>query len=82
MRPLFGGRFASGPPKDRFLYLSRRAIKRGNFIKRVEARLSDLDWQMVRAAQESDKAATADMTGRTPGAPLRRQSECPRPGTI
>jgi len=66
-RPVFGGRFASGLPNDRFVYLSRYAIKRGDYINRVKARLSNIDWQIVRAAQASNKAITADMTGRTPG---------------
>jgi hypothetical protein len=66
-RPVFGGRFASGPPTDRFVYLSWLAIERGNYINRVKARLSEIDWQMVHAAQASNKAITADMTGRTPG---------------
>src|SRR5262245_58557594 len=78
MRPLFGGRFASGPLKVCFVYLSRRAIERGDCINRVEARLSDLDWQMVRAAQGRDKAITTDMTGRTPGAPLRGHIGVPK----
>jgi hypothetical protein len=65
-RPVFGGRFANGPPNDRFVYLSWYAMKRGDYINRVKARLSGIDWQMVRAAQASNKAITADMTGMTP----------------
>jgi len=66
-RPVFGGRFASGPPQDRFVYLSWYAIKRGDYINRVKARLSGIDWRIIREAQENNKAITADMTGRTPG---------------
>jgi hypothetical protein len=66
-RPVFVGRFANGPPNDRFVYLSWYAIKRGDYINRVKARLSEIGWQMVRAAQANNKAITADMTGRTPG---------------
>jgi len=42
-RPVFGGRFASGPPDDRFVYLSWYAIKRGDYINRVKARLNTID---------------------------------------
>jgi hypothetical protein len=66
-RPVFGGRFANGPPNDRFVYLSWYAMQRGDYINRVKARLSSIDWQMVRTAQASNKAITADMTGWTPG---------------
>jgi hypothetical protein len=66
-RPVFGGRFANGPPNDRFVYLSWYAIRRGDYINRVKARLSQIEWQMVRAAQARNKAITADMTGWTPG---------------
>jgi len=65
--PVFGGRFASGPADDRFVYLSWFAIHRGDYINRVKARLSTVDWKMIRAAQAGDKAITADMTGWLPG---------------
>jgi hypothetical protein len=71
-RPVFGGRFASGPPNDRFVYLSWYAIERGDYINRVKARLSEINWQTVRAAQASNKVITADMTGRTPGQTKKR----------
>jgi hypothetical protein len=69
--PVFTGRFASGPVDDRFVYLSWLAIERGDYINRVKARLSNIDWKMIKAAQEQDKAITADMTGWTPGDPRK-----------
>jgi len=73
-RPVFGGRFASGPPDDRFVYLSWYAIKRGDYINRVKARLNTIDWKMVREAQRTNKAITANMTGWKPG-DARKQVE-------
>lgn len=72
--PVFTGQFASGPVDDRFVYLSWFAIDRGDFINRVKARLSNIDWKMVRTAQAQDKAITADMTGWSPG-DLRKHVE-------
>jgi hypothetical protein len=69
--PVFTGRFASGPVKDRFVYLSWWAIDRGDYINRVKARLATIDWQMVRASQKKDKPITADMTGWGPGDPRK-----------
>lgn len=66
-RPVFTGRFASGPIDDRFVYLSWWAIDRGDYINRVKARLSTIDWKMVKAAQQQDRPITADMTGWMPG---------------
>jgi hypothetical protein len=66
-RPVFGGQFASGPPDDRFVYLSWYAIKRGDYINRVKARLSTIAWKMVREAQRTNKVITANMTGWKPG---------------
>jgi hypothetical protein len=65
--PVFTGRFASGPPDDRFVYLSWWAIKRGDYINRVKARLATVDWKTVRASQEKNRPITADMTGWIPG---------------
>ena len=62
-RPNFLGPFASGPADDRFVYLAWRSIPRGVWINRVKARLSGIDWTMVRAAQAADKPLVADMTG-------------------
>jgi hypothetical protein len=66
-RPVFLGRFASGPAGDRFVYLAWRSLPRGVWINRVKARLSDLDWPLVRAAQAADRPLVADLTGRSPG---------------
>ena len=69
--PVFTGAFASGPVTDRFVYLSWWAIERGDWINRVKARLSPIDWEMIRGAQEERKRITADMTGRGPGDPRK-----------
>jgi Family of unknown function (DUF5990) len=66
-RPVFGGPFASGPASDRFVYLSWRSLERGDYINRVKARLGDLDWPLIRAAQSADRPLVADLTGRAPG---------------
>jgi Family of unknown function (DUF5990) len=66
-RPVFGGSFASGPASDRFIYLSWRSLERGDYINRVKARLSDLDWPLIRAAQAAGRPLVADLTGRSPG---------------
>lgn len=68
-QPIFTGRHASGPVDDRFVYLSWFAIKRGDYINRVKARLSTVDWKLIRTAIEQEKVITADMTGRGPGDP-------------
>jgi len=65
-RPAFGGPFASGPADDRFVYLAWRSVPRGVWINRIKARLSSIDWALVRAAQESDRPIVADVTGRRP----------------
>ncbi|HTU35671.1 MAG TPA: DUF5990 family protein [Candidatus Acidoferrum sp.] len=69
--PIFTGRYASSPVDDRFVYLSWRAVKRGDYINRVKARLSTIDWEMVRESQRQDRPITADMTGRGPGDPRK-----------
>ena len=66
-RPVFGGPFASGPASDRFVYVSWRSLARGDYINRVKARLSDLDWPLIEAAQAADRPLVADLTGRAPG---------------
>jgi hypothetical protein len=70
-RPVFTGRFASGPVEDRFVYLSWRSVKRGTYISRVKARLSSITWAMVRAAQKADRPVVADMTGWRPHDPRK-----------
>jgi len=54
--------------------LSWYAIKRGDYINRVKARLNTIDWKMVREAQRTNKAITANMTGWKPG-DARKQVE-------
>jgi hypothetical protein len=66
-QPAFTGPHASCPVDDRFVYLSWFAITRGDYINRVKARLSTIDWKMIRAAQAQGKVITADMTGWGPG---------------
>jgi hypothetical protein len=70
--PNFLGRFASGPADDRFVYLSWRSIPRGVWISRLKARLSWIDWPLIRAAQAAHQPITADLTGRTPGHSMLR----------
>ena len=67
-RPVFTGRFASGPADDRFVYLSWRALEasQGHHINRLKARLGTIDWELVRAAQASGGRLTADMSGWRP----------------
>jgi hypothetical protein len=73
-RPVFTGRFASGTADDRFVYLAWRSVPRGVYINRVKARLSGIDWKLLRAAQAADRPLVADMTGWRPGDP-RKQVE-------
>ena len=66
-QPVFTGRDAGGPIDDRFVYLSWLAISHGDYINRVKARLSNIDWKMIHAAQEQGKVIAADMTAWIPG---------------
>lgn len=66
-RPVFTGPFASGPKDDRFVYLSWRSLSRGHYINRVKARLGDIDWPLIHAAQAAARPLIADLTGRPPG---------------
>src|SRR5215469_8320575 len=61
-RPIFTGRFASGPPDDRFVYLSWRSVPRGVYINRLKARLSSIDWEMIADALDGGRRLCADMT--------------------
>ncbi len=70
-QPVFTGRFASGPVDDRFVYLSWRSIERGDYINRIKARLSNLSWEVIDAAQACGHVLTADMSGRGPGDPQK-----------
>jgi hypothetical protein len=62
-RPVFSGRYASGPADDRFVYLAWRSIPRGVWINRVKARLSTITWEMVEAARSEGRLLAADMSG-------------------
>jgi hypothetical protein len=66
--PNFTGRFASGPPEDRFVYLSWKATARGDYINRLKARLGSIDWALVEEAQRTGRPISADLSGRGPGA--------------
>jgi hypothetical protein len=70
-RPVFTGRFASGPPSDRFVYLSWRSIPRGVYINRLKASLSSIDWDMIRTALDSGRRLYADTTNWRLGDPRR-----------
>ncbi len=65
--PVFTGPFASGPRDERFVYLSWQRLNGHGYVNRIKARLSDLDWSLVREAQALDLPLEADMTGRAPG---------------
>ncbi|HEY2708448.1 MAG TPA: DUF5990 family protein [Caulobacteraceae bacterium] len=65
-RPVFNGRFASGPVHDRCVYLSWASIPRRVWINRLKLRLGEIDWPLVRAAQAADRPLVADVSGRGP----------------
>lgn len=66
-RPVFAGPFASGSREDRFVYLSWQRPDGGGYVNRIKARLKDIDWPLLHAAQASGKALEADMSGRRAG---------------
>ena len=53
--PNFTGAFASGPADGRFIYLSWKAVGRGDYINRVKAPLAGIDWAMVEEAQRTGR---------------------------
>lgn len=65
--PVFTGPFASGSRDDRFVYLSWQRLDGGGYVNRIKARLKDIDWALLYAAQASGKALEADMNGRRAG---------------
>jgi len=65
--PRFTGLFASGPPEERFVYLSWAREDGTGYINRIKARLRDLNPAQVRAAQEAGKVLETDLTDRHPG---------------
>ncbi len=66
-RPVFTGSFASGPRDERFVYLSWQRLDGCSYVNRIKARLADLDWPLVRAAQAAGRPLEADLSGRKPG---------------
>jgi len=66
-RPIFTGPFASGLRDERFVYLSWQRLDGHGYVNRIKARLTDIDWALVRAAQASGRPLEADMSGRAPG---------------
>lgn len=65
--PVFTGPFAFGKPQDRFVYLSWQRTDLPGYVNRVKARLADIDWALLRGAQESGGRLEADMSGRKAG---------------
>jgi len=65
--PVFTGPFAFGRPQDRFVYLSWQRSAGPGYVNRIKARLADIDWALVQAAQESGGRLEADMSGRKAG---------------
>ncbi|MBO9576109.1 MAG: hypothetical protein J7494_10260 [Sphingobium sp.] len=65
--PVFLGPFAFGKPSDRFVYLSWQRIDGPGYANRVKARLADIGWADIRAAQESGGRLEADLSGRKAG---------------
>jgi hypothetical protein len=66
-RPVFTGAYASGPPGDRFVYLSWQRLNGQGYVNRVKARLCDIDWPLLREAREVGKVLEADLSGRAAG---------------
>jgi hypothetical protein len=66
-RPVFTGPFASGSREDRFVYLSWPRRDGGGYVNRIKARLKDINWPLIHAAQAGGKALEADMSGRRAG---------------
>lgn len=66
-KPVFTGPFARGPRDERFVYLSWLRLDGKGYVNRIKARLTDIDWPLVREAQARDLPLEADMTGRAPG---------------
>jgi hypothetical protein len=66
-RPVFTGPFASGPRDERFVYLSWQRPDGQGYVNRIKARLKDIDWALVRAAQSTGRPLEADMSGRKAG---------------
>lgn len=65
--PVFTGPFAFGSPRERFVYLSWQRTELPGYVNRIKARLGDIDWALVHAAQASGGTLEADMSGRKAG---------------
>lgn len=65
--PVFLGPFAFGRPQDRFVYLSWQRTAGPGYVNRIKARLADIDWALVHAAQDCGGRLEADMSGRKAG---------------
>jgi hypothetical protein len=69
-QPVFRGRFAHGPPKGRFVYLSwKREGKHDHpWGWRIKVPLSGIRWADVREAEKPGRCLTANVIGRRPHA--------------
>lgn len=66
--PVFLGPFVFGRPQERYLALGlESADDQPGYGKRIKARLADLDWTLVLAAQESGGVLEANLSGRKAG---------------
>lgn len=67
LKPVFTGAFASGPRDERFVYLAWQRTDGDGYVNRIKARLVDIDWSLVRAAQAAGRPLEADLSGRKAG---------------
>ena len=65
--PVFLGPFVFGRPQDRFVYLSWQRTDTPSYVNRVKARLTDIDWALVREAQEWGGRLETELSGRKAG---------------
>lgn len=49
------------------MYLSWQRVDGGGYVNRIKARLKDMDWPLIRAAQTQGKVLEADLSGRRAG---------------
>ncbi len=57
-QPNFTGPLAQGTVKERFIYLSYRTLREGNWhwVRRIKVHLKTISWEQVKAAQSSPGA--------------------------
>ena len=69
-QPVFRGRFAHGPPKGRFIYLTwkRQGEHEHPWGWRIKIPLSGIGWADIRAAEKPGKCVAANVIGRRPHA--------------